>query len=165
MQWLRNCFHFISCCLIRGQEFLSMTSRKITMGERGSEHLPRSQSLSPIPAHCPRQWAASVSIFKTRSSPHTSQDLSGGQDEMMHVKPMASGQAKDSPINTPQILKTHSNQDSHQNLIGKHRVSQFTSRIEIDFMKHLIVFFPISQHFTAASEDQHVQPDKFSNTH
>lgn len=48
-----------------------------------------------------------VSIFKMRSSPHTSQDLSGGQDEVMHVKPIASGQAKDSPINTPQILKTH----------------------------------------------------------
>lgn len=84
---------------------------------------------------------------------------------MMHAKPMASGQAKDSPINTPQILKTHNNQESHQNLTGKHRVSQFTSRIEIDFMKHLIVFFPISQYFTAASEDQHVQPDKLSNTH
>lgn len=65
---------------------------------------------------------------------------------MMRVKPMASGQAKDSPINTPQILKTHSNQDNHQNLIGKHRVSQFAPRIEIDYMKHLIVSF--LSHFT-----------------
>lgn len=110
----------------------------------GAQWTPAQESKSQ-PNPCPLPKAMSsiwVSIFKMRLSAHTSHDLSG-QDEMMHVKPMASGQAKDSPINTPQILKTHSN---HQNLIGKHRVSQFASRIEIDYMKHLIVSF--LSHFT-----------------
>lgn len=99
------------------------------------------------PNSCPLPKAMSsirVSILKMRSSPHTSQDLSGRQDEMMHVKPIASSQAKDSPINTPQILRTHKQPEQPSEPHWQAQSFTVYIRTETDFMKHLIVFFPIS---------------------
>ena len=94
--------------VIQRQEFLSMTSRE---GGHvwGHSDMPRSQSPRVIPAHYPKSMN-SLSFHLWNKIHHKLAGFVRGQDEMTHVKPVASGQAKDILINTPQIPKAHREQ-------------------------------------------------------